>query len=318
MAEYEAWLANGYHGEMGYLDTERARQRRADPLQILPTCKTILIAALPYPSGPGNLHGPIAAYAQGEDYHDVIPPKLSQLVAWLESEVSHSIEHKIYTDTGPLLERDLAQRAGLGWIGKNTMLINPRGGSYFLLGEVLLDLELPPDPPFVPDLCGTCTRCIEACPTEAILPGRVLDARRCISYLTIELKGSIPEDLRDKMGGWVFGCDICQAVCPWNLRFAASLTPDPTLLPRYDPPHLPAELSLTPEQFNAKYKGSPIKRAKRKGYLRNVALALGNNSDENAETALENCLESETEPLIREHAKWTLKQSRGDRPVAPT
>lgn len=304
LAEYERWLANGYHGEMGYLDTERARQRRAAPLQILPTGKTVLVAALPYAAG--NTHGPVAAYAQGDDYHDVIPPKLAQLVSWLESEVGHSIEHKIYTDTGPILERDLAQRAGLGWIGKNTMLINPKGGSYFLLGEVLLDLELQPDPPFVPDLCGTCTRCIQACPTDAILPDRVLDARRCISYLTIELKGSIPEDLRDKLGSWIFGCDICQAVCPWNVRFAANLAPDPAFEPRHNLPDLPSELSLTSEQFNAKYKGSPIKRAKRKGYLRNVAVALGNSASGDAIQALENCLESETEPLIREHMEWAL------------
>jgi epoxyqueuosine reductase len=314
VAGYERWLANGYHGEMGYLDTDRARQRRADPAQILPSCKTILVAALPYPSGPGNTHGPIAAYAQGDDYHDVIPPKLAQLVSWLESEVGHPIEHKIYTDTGPILERELAQRAGVGWIGKNTMLINPKGGSYFLLGEVLLDLELPPDPPFAPDLCGTCTRCIQACPTEAILPNRVLDARRCISYLTIELKGSIPEDLRDKMGGWIFGCDICQAVCPWNVRFAATLTPDPALQPRRDPPQLTAELSLTPEQFNAKFKGTPIKRAKRKGYLRNVAVALGNSDSEESAKALEKCLEFETEPLVHEHAEWALNKRRGNSP----
>ena len=306
LREYNEWLAKDHHGEMSYLATERARERRTDPRQILPDCKTILLAALPYAPARGE---PIAAYALGDDYHDVIPRKLRELMAWLENETGRRIAHKIYTDTGPLLERELAQRAGLGWIGKNTMLINPRGGSYFLLGEVLMDFELPPDPPFTADHCGTCTRCIDACPTDAILPDRILDSRRCISYLTIELKGSILEGLRDRCSGWVFGCDICQMVCPWNLRFAADLAPDPDPLPRRALPlNLNAELSLTPEQFEAKYKTSPIKRAKRKGYLRNVAVALGNVGGEEAKRALEESLQTETEPLIREHAEWAVRK----------
>jgi epoxyqueuosine reductase len=308
LAEYNDWLARNFHGEMNYLAAERARERRANPRRVLPDCKTILVAALPYAPARGE---PIAAYAIGDDYHDVIPRKLRELVAWLEGEVGHAIAHRIYTDTGPLLERELAQRAGLGWIGKNTMLINPRGGSYFLLGEVLMDFELPPDPPFTADHCGTCTRCIDACPTEAILPDRILDSRRCISYLTIELKGSIPRELRGHCSSWVFGCDVCQMVCPWNLRFAASLTPDPELSPRDAPPlNLADELSLTPEQFNAKYKGTPIKRARRKGYLRNIAVALGNGGGEEATAALEKSLETETEPLIREHAEWATNKIR--------
>ncbi|HLB49191.1 MAG TPA: tRNA epoxyqueuosine(34) reductase QueG [Anaerolineales bacterium] len=323
IAEYEAWLAKGYHGEMTYLASERARQRRADPRLIFPGCKTIIVVALPY--APGDTAGPIAAYALGNDYHDIIPRKIDELVAWLESEVGRPIERKVYTDTGPLLERELAQRAGIGWIGKNTMLINPKAGSCFLPGEVLIDLELPPDPPFTADHCGTCTRCIEACPTDAILPDRVLDARRCISYLTIELKGSIPEDLREPMGGWIFGCDICQAVCPWNARFAQSLTPDPAFAPRHPNPDtstlppsgvavhsLIAELSLTPEQFNTKFKGSPITRAKRRGYLRNVAVALGNEGNADAIPALEQCVATENEPLVREHAAWALSRVKRD------
>lgn len=302
--EYEQWLAAGLHGEMAYLATERARQRRADPRLILPACKSIIVVALPYQ--PGNVHGPVAAYALGDDYHDVIPPRLRKLVAWLEAETGHPIAHKIYTDTGPILERELAQRAGLGWIGKNSMLINPRAGSYFLLGEALLDLELPPDPPFTADHCGTCTRCIEACPTGAILDNRTLDSRRCISYLTIELKGAIPEDLRQAMGGWIFGCDICQAVCPWNVRFADTLPPEPALAPPRPSPSLIEELSLSPEQFNAKFKSSPVKRARRRGYLRNVAVALGNSGGKEAIPALEKCLETEPEALVREHMTWAL------------
>ncbi|MBI3240856.1 MAG: tRNA epoxyqueuosine(34) reductase QueG [Chloroflexi bacterium] len=304
--EYEQWLADGLHGEMAYLATGRARQRRADPRLILPTCKSIVVVALPYQRG--NEVGPIAAYALGDDYHDVIPPRLSQLVDWLEAEVGHPIAHKIYTDTGPILERELAQRAGLGWIGKNSMLINPKAGSYFLLGEALIDLELPSDPPFTVDHCGTCTRCIEACPTDAILNNRTLDARRCISYLTIELKGAIPEDLGDAMGGWIFGCDICQAVCPWNVRFADSLPPEPALAPRRPPPTLIEELSLSPEQFNAKFKGSPIKRTKRRGYLRNVAVALGNRGDEKAVSALKKCRDETDERLVREHVERSLRK----------
>lgn len=303
---YSQWLEADRHGEMHYLETGRARDRRADPRLILPNCQTILVAALPYT--PGNTTGPIAAYALGRDYHDVLPERLSQLMQWLEGTVGHSIEHKTYTDTGPLLERELAQRAGLGWIGKNTMLINPTSGSYFLLGEVLMDLALPADPPIETDHCGTCTRCIEACPTDAILPERTLDARRCISYLTIELKGQIPVELREPMGGWIFGCDICQAVCPWNVRFAANLTPDPELLPRREPPVLEEELALTPKEFNAKFKGSPLVRTKRRGYLRNVAVALGNSGQAESVQALEVCLETETEPLIREQAAWALER----------
>ncbi|MBI3760875.1 MAG: tRNA epoxyqueuosine(34) reductase QueG, partial [Chloroflexi bacterium] len=207
-AFYRDWLAAGFHGQMHYLSTERAVERRSDPRVILPECKAIVVVGVNYwfpsPPHPTSLEergkggegvtGRIARYAWGADYHDVLPRKLRELVAFVESEVGHAVEHRIYTDTGPLLERDLAQRAGLGWIGKNTMLINPRIGSWTLLGEILLDLDLEPDAPFEADRCGSCTRCLDACPTDAILDGRTLDARRCISYLTIELKGEMPED----------------------------------------------------------------------------------------------------------------------------
>src|SRR5574341_437648 len=307
---YQRWLADGKHGEMRYLEAERARDRRANPRLILPSCQTILVVALPHP--PGVAAGPVAAYALGDDYHDALPRKLRALMQWLEGDVGHSIAHKIYTDTGPLLERELAQRAGLGWIGKNSMLIHPQAGSYFLIGEALMDLELPPDPPFTADRCGTCTRCIEACPTSAILGDRTLDARRCISYLTIELKGSIPEELRDRCSGWVFGCDICQVVCPWNLCFAANLTSDPDIAPRHAPApeSLAGELTLTPEGFDARFSASPIERAKRNGYLRNVAVALGNVGGEEAAAALEKYLETESDPLVREHAEWALRRIR--------
>lgn len=303
-AEYETWLAEGCQGDMAYLATERARTRRADPRLVFPECKSILVVALPY--APGSAAGPIAGYAQGADYHDVLPARLNRLLAWLEAEYGGPVNAKSYTDTGPLLERELAQRAGLGWIGKNTMLISPEGGSFFLLGELLLDLDLPSDPPFEADRCGTCSRCLEACPTQAIRPDRSLDARRCVSYLTIEFKGIIPEDLRPGIGSWAFGCDICQTVCPWNQRFAKTLTPDPDLAPRPWEYPLAADLALTPEKFSARFKGSPLKRAKRSGYLRNVAVVLGNRGGDAARTALEECLASEADPAVRLHAAWAL------------
>jgi len=209
------------------------------------------------------------------------------------------------------LERDLAQRAGLGWIGKNTCLINPRLGSYFFLAEILLGLDLPADPPFILDRCGACIRCLQACPTGCILPDRTIDARRCISYLTIELKGSIPPELRPLVGEWVFGCDICQQVCPWNIRFAA-LSSLPVGLSEFSArpgvprPVLAQELGLSADQFNAKFKDSPVKRAHRAGYLRNVAVALGGVDSPVGVPALVRALTGDPAALVRSHAAWAL------------
>lgn len=234
---------------------------------------------------------------------------MKELVRFIEEQVEGPIKNRYYTDTGPILERDLAQRAGIGWIGKNTCLIHPKQGSYFFISEIFLDLALEPDPSFVTDHCGTCTRCITACPTDCILPNRTLDATRCISYLTIELKDDIPVELREKIGDWVFGCDICQMVCPWN-RFAPQGDPafsdDPSTSLRALPP-LTGELTLTPEAFNQRFKRTPVSRAKRRGYLRNAAVALGNTGDAHALPALQNALNDE-EPLIREHAQWAIEQ----------
>ncbi len=315
---FEQWLAQGYHGTMGYLANERSRARRADPREILPECKSILVLATPYsPPSPSRrgAGGEVAAYAQGEDYHDTLPSRMRTLVEFIEEQVGHSVINRWYTDTGPILERDLAQRAGIGWIGKNTCLINPKKGSYFLLSEILLDLELEPDAPLTTDHCGTCTRCIEACPTDCILPNRTIDATRCISYLTIELKEDIPVELREKIGDWVFGCDICQDVCPWN-RFASqgdpAFEPEPssTLRTLHT---LTEELDLTPQAFNQRFKQSPVKRAKRRGYLRNVAIALGNAGDMQSLPVLQNAL-SDEEPMIREHAQWAIEQIKNRNP----
>jgi epoxyqueuosine reductase len=315
---FENWLAQEHHGTMNYLADERSRTRRANLREILPECKSILVLATPY--NPPNSHrlsrheasyrdqgeimGNVAAYAWGEDYHDVLPERMKELVQFIEEQVGGPIKNRWYTDTGPILERDLAQRAGIGWIGKNTCLINPKHGSYFLLSEILLDLLLEPDSPFITDHCGTCTRCITACPTQCILPNRTIDARRCISYLTIELKDDIPTELREKMGNWIFGCDICQIVCPWN-RFAGE--GDPAFGDENTIPSLTDELSITTQDFNRRFNRSPVKRAKRRGYLRNVAVALGNTGDMHALPVLQNAL-NDKEPIIREHMKWAIKE----------
>ncbi len=300
---FENWLAQNHHGRMAYLATERSRLRRADPHEILPECKSILVLATPYgPPQPDK--GNIASYAQGEDYHEVLPARMRELVQFIEAQVGGPVRNRWYTDTGPILERDLAQRAGIGWIGKNTCLIHPKHGSYFLLSEIFLDLELEPDAPFVTDHCGTCRRCIEECPTDCILPDRTIDARRCISYLTIELKEDIPVELRNKIGNWVFGCDICQQVCPWN-RFADE--GDHAFENETPLPSLTDELALTSQEFNQRFKQSPVKRAKRRGYLRNVAVALGNTSDIYALPVLQKAL-NDAEPLVREHAQWAIQE----------
>ena len=309
------WLDLGRHGSMNYMTDPR----RADPLLLLPECKSIIVLAalyprpIPSPNGRETRgEGKIAAYAWGRDYHTVLPLKLEKLAAFIEQQVDRRITCRWYTDTGPLLERDLAQRAGLGWIGKNTCLIHPRIGSYFFLAELLLSLEIEPDLPFAEDRCGTCTRCLKACPTGALLPDRTMDASRCISYLTIENKADIPLDLRPKMGNWVFGCDLCQMACPWNRR-AVALNPgiDPAFAPQAELPfqNLVSHLSLTAQEFNRIFKDRPIQRARRRGYLRNVAVALGNAATPAAIPALEKALQDH-EPLVREHAAWALEQIR--------
>ena len=304
--QYQNWIDAGLHADMTYLAAERNLQRRRDPREILPECRSILVLALPY-FPPTNTGGSIAAYAWGADYHETFKPLLKQLVQFLEEETDRPVPNRWHTDTGPILERDLARRAGLGWIGKNSMLINPRQGSYFLLAEILLGLDLPPDLPFEADHCGSCTRCIQACPTACILPDRTLDAGRCISYLTIENKGPIPVELRPQLEEWVFGCDRCQQVCPWNRFAPENGYPAFASRPDFPPADLSNELNLTSEQFNRKFKGSPLKRAKRRGYLRSISVALGNRAKPANRPALIQAL-SDPEPLIRQHSVWALGQ----------
>jgi epoxyqueuosine reductase len=315
---YEHWLAMGRQASMDYLTEVRARAKRANPKLILPECQSIIVLGLGYSNpelvpvdeGQNLPSGRVAAYAWGMDYHLVIPPRLQSLVKFIETQTGQSIPNHWYTDTGPVLERDLAMRAGLGWIGKNTCLINPQLGSFFLLAEILLAYPLEADAPFETDRCGSCTRCVDACPTDCILPDRTLDARRCISFLTIENKNDISESLRPAIGNWIFGCDICQMVCPWNKHFAA-MEGDPSLSPRSGIPFpdLTSELALTQQEFNKKFKDSPVKRAKRKGYLRNVAVALGNTGDDKSLPALQ-ASRQDADPLVRDHVRWAQKSIR--------
>jgi epoxyqueuosine reductase len=274
---FEEWLAEGYAGTMDYL--MRGAEKRRDTRLPLPGTTHAIVVALDY--GGKEPAGPVARYARGNDYHDVMEARLRELHARIARDAGRSIAGKPYVDTGPILERDLARRAGLGWFGKNTNLLNPSLGSFFFLGALVLDVELAADAPFEADRCGTCTRCIDACPTGAIVAPRTLDATRCISYLTIELKGEIPVELREKVGALLYGCDICQDVCPWNVRFArenrvAEFAPRP-FIARKDAATLARDLlALTPDEFSAAFKGSPMKRAKLRGLHRNAAVVLAN------------------------------------------
>lgn len=289
-AFFDEWLARGYAGEMTYLSHPDTVAKRRDPRRILGEtcaeniCSAVVVglnyyqvepdAACAASDGP---RGRVARYAWGDDYHELMWARLRDLATFVEANVGRPVAHRAYVDTGPVLERELAARAGLGWIGKNTMLINQGLGSWLFLGELLLDLELEIDPPFAADHCGTCTRCIEACPTNCILPERVLDASNCISYLTIELKSAeMPPELRPRIGDWLFGCDVCQEVCPWN-RFARP-SHESAFRPRPGLPNLNLiELfALDDVGFRRRFGGSPIKRAKRGGLQRNAAVALEN------------------------------------------
>ena len=307
---FQDWLDSAHYASMEWIGAERSLERRSDPRKILPECQSILVLACPYPAPRGNyMGGNIASYAQNQDYHQIIEKRLRQLMESIEDWVGGSVPNRWYVDTGPVLERELAMRAGLGWIGKNTSLINREHGSYFFLSEILLGLELITDPPITESLCGSCTRCLDTCPTRALKEPYTLDARRCISYLTIEHRGDIPVELRTQMGDWIFGCDICQIVCPWNKPGKQSHFILESLLPREELTDIDLinDISLSQEEFSTRFKGSPIKRTKRRGYLRNVAIALGNRGDKDAIPALEDALKDEEE-LIREAAAWALSK----------
>lgn len=296
-----------------------AIEKRSDPQSLLPGCQSIVVVGmncLPLQS-PSAPEARIAAYAQGDDYHSTMEARLQSLVDFIQGQITGTCGYKIYVDTGPILERELAQRAGLGWIGKNTCLIHPQFGSHFLLGELLLSLRLPVDPPFKTDHCGSCTRCIVECPTDCILPNRTIDAKRCISYLTIENRGDIPSELRPAMDNWVFGCDICQDVCPWNRRFSTP-TEEVAFQPRpfLEDPDLKSLLLLSPRTYQAELRASPLKRPKRIGLIRNAAVAAGNSKRENLIPFLEVLILEEEDDIVRSHALWALGQIGGEKSKA--
>src|SRR5262245_22631291 len=309
-----AWVSQGFAGEMGYMS--RDVERRVDPARVLPDVRSIIVLGMNYYTSPAVPEaspgrGWISRYSWGQDYHTVLGDKLKALIEFIRDVEGTGVQARWYVDTGPILERELAWRAGLGWPGKNTNLINRRLGSWLFLGAILLDCELVYDAPATTH-CGTCTRCLVACPTKALAAPGVLDARRCIAYLTIELRGSIPRDLRPLMGTHIFGCDICQAVCPWNRR--APEAAEPAFLPRagFAAPELIPLLRLSDDEFHARFRGSPVIRAKRRGFIRNVAVALGNLRDPSALLALEGALH-EAEPLLRGHAAWALGRLGGSK-----
>ncbi len=312
LEHYESWIASGYHGEMGYLARPDRLERRHDLSVILEGVKCVIPVLLPYWPGffPEEQKKPergcISCYAWGEDYHSILESKLKELGKWLVEQANGAVVW--YVDTGAIQERELAARAGLGFVGKNTMLIHPKYGSGFFLGELLCTHPLSPDPqPQMPS-CGTCRECMVACPTQAFTGPYQLDARRCISYLTIELKGSIPEEMRPLMGNMIYGCDICQQVCPWT-KFAGD---GPSPLWGSPPeevtaPKLMELMTLDEEAFQARFAGTPIRRITRVRLLRNVAVALGNSKDPKAIPALLQ-VRDDADPLVQEHISWALHQ----------
>jgi epoxyqueuosine reductase len=318
---YARWTRAGMHGEMAYLAREDAVAKRRDPAVLVPGARSAVVVGMEYfPGGAEEAaddpsRGVVARYARNLDYHDLMKARLIELQEWI-SETLVPVSGRAYVDTGAVLERELAARAGLGWQGRNTMLIQPGRGSYWFLGVVLLDVVLAFDAPFEADRCGRCSACVEACPTGALL-GRdasgapVMDARRCISYLTIELRGPIPRELRPMIGNRIYGCDICQEVCPWN-SFASG-TGEEAFRARegLDGPSLIEWMTMSQEEFSARFRGSPVKRAKRRGLLRNVAVALGNWGSPEAVPALAAALWDD-EPLVRGHAAWALGRIGGE------
>jgi epoxyqueuosine reductase len=329
-ALFDQWLASGRHGEMGYL--ERQAPKRVDPQKLLPGVRSVITLAVSYagpdpatrssasdpampltpaPSTPSEagVRGVVARYARFADYHQVIAQRLEVLTSFIHQAAGPRTQSLYYVDTGPLLERDLAQRAGLGFIGKHTNLISRQLGNWFFLSEIITTLELEPDTPEF-NRCGSCTRCLTACPTQAITAPFQLDARLCISYLTIELKGSIPLELRPAIGNRIFGCDDCLAVCPWN-RFAREGSVMRHHARRDLPfPNLIELLAMDERGFKQRFAQTPVARAKRRGLLRNVCVALGNSGQLSVLPALDRAAR-DPEPLIAEHARWAIRQLQG-------
>jgi len=311
---YLRWIGAGMHGEMGYMARDDRVLRRRDPQVILPDARSIIMVGLDYAAlniPPALLRDPtrgrIANYAWGADYHDIMTPRLQALAVWLHEQTR--AQSRVYVDTGAILERSHAQQAGLGFIGKNTLLIHPKRGSYLFLGEILTTLELDYDEPHAPTLCAGCTRCLAACPTDAFPQPYVLDARRCISYLTIEHKGEVPPDLRPLMGNWVYGCDVCQEVCPFVRRFSSETQQDAfrPISPDHAAPPLRDLLRLDGAAFARRFAGSPIARIQHERLLRNACIAAGNSGDRALLPFLERIASDPALPLAAIHARWALE-----------
>jgi epoxyqueuosine reductase len=312
------WLDRGYAGDMGYM--HRSADRRADVRRIMPSARTVIALATVYNTDrpystentdPGQ--AAIARYAWGDDYHAVIQGRLDALLLWLRHEAGDAFEGRAYVDTGPVQERVYAQHAGLGWIGKNTCVINPEVGSWIFLSEIICNLDLEVDPPSI-NQCGACTLCLEACPTGALVDAHVLDATRCLSYLTIELKGSIPTDQRDTISEHAYGCDICQEVCPWNLGLTGAPSEESAWLPRagLDRSRLRDLWLHTDDELRTLLKGSAMKRAGVTRFRRNLAVAIGNSGDAAAaEPLLAHDEETCRAPLVAEHVAWAVEKLRG-------
>lgn len=353
MEFFDRWLARKHHGEMEYLERPDTRERRAFPSSSFSGARSVIVVGHEYvgraPTGAESsptarlradriskiedegvpphpkAEAVIARYARGSDYHHIIPPRLEKMLMWLDRQIEGGVRGRALVDTAPVFERELARRAGMGWFGRNTMLIHPRRGSFFVLGLLMVDVDLETTGPCIEDHCGTCHACIDECPTGALL-GReesgapAIDARRCISYLTIELKGPIPHQYRSAIGNRVFGCDICQEVCPWNKRFAQG-DGDPAYRAS-SPPELLVDLAkeifdMSEKEYQRRYRGSPLSRPRRKGMLRNLFVGIGNairegvlTSDQKAEAirALAAAL-NDPQPLVRGHAAWALGQA---------
>lgn len=311
LAFFREWLDRGYAGEMTYL--ARSADRRADVRAVIPDARSVIVTGTLYNTVPpyqADAPAPgtalISRYAWGDDYHDVLKRRLDALLDWLRSESPDPFEARAYADTGPVQERVYAQYAGLGWIGKNTCLINADLGSWLFLAEIICTLSLDPDSPGV-DQCGACTKCLDACPSDALLAPGVLDATRCLSYLTIELKTEIPEALRPALGTHVYGCDICQDVCPYNEAAPHSTAEEWQARPGLDRPALVDLWRMPDASLRSLIKGGPMTRAKIAGLRRNIAVAIGNTADDATARVLDQSSPgrpSVDEPLVRHHAAW--------------
>lgn len=316
----ERWLAHGYAGTMGYMP--RTARRRQDVRHVLPSARSVIVTGTLYNTDrpysveraePGD--AVVSRYAWGDDYHDVLSRRLDEVLSWMRAENGEPFDARAYVDTGPVQERVYAQQGGLGWIGKNTCLINPDLGSWLFLAEIICSLPLSPDPPGL-DQCGSCSLCLEACPTGALREPYVLDATRCISYLTIELKKGIPEEQREPQGRHVYGCDICQDVCPYNLNAPVSVAPEWTPRPGLDGPRLVDLWRRSDDELSSLVAGTPMTRPGLTGLRRNLAVALGNSADEAAASAVQSdehagrgpASPSCDDPMVREHVEWAARR----------